>query len=139
LSAERIGFATNTTSDDAVLDVATSRPRDQLRTAGVHPMVHSLPLPRADESRCSMADSRFPGLNPADARIAEAVFEFVQFLLDDDANLTPAGNLTGPARQKLRSRLQELVDAETLPDDASAEPGQEGETAAAGPPQPEQQ
>ena len=60
-----------------------------------------------------MADLlRIPNLNAADLRMAESVFEFVQFLLDDDANLTPAGNLTGAARQKLRARLEELIAAE---------------------------
>jgi len=38
---------------------------------------------------------QIPNLNAADARVADLVFEFVQFLLNDDANLTPAGNLTG--------------------------------------------
>jgi hypothetical protein len=55
---------------------------------------------------------QIPNLNAADARVADLVFEFVQFLLDDDANLTPAGNLTGGARQKLRARLDELIAAE---------------------------
>jgi hypothetical protein len=55
---------------------------------------------------------QIPNLNAADARVADLVFEFVQFLLDDDANLTPAGNLTGTARQKLRTRLDELIAAE---------------------------
>lgn len=55
---------------------------------------------------------QIPNLNAADARVADLVFEFVQFLLDDDANLTPAGNLTGAARQKLRTRLDELIAAE---------------------------
>ena len=59
-----------------------------------------------------MADLRIPNLNPADARVAELVFEFVQFLLDDDANLTPVGNLVGGAKQKLRSRVDELIAAE---------------------------
>ena len=59
-----------------------------------------------------MAELNIPNLNPADARVAEFVFEFVQFLLDEDANLTPAGNLTGTARQKLRTRLEELITAE---------------------------
>lgn len=59
-----------------------------------------------------MANLQIPNLSPADARVAEFVFEFVQFLLDDDANLTPAGNLTGVARQKLRTRLEELIGAE---------------------------
>jgi hypothetical protein len=55
---------------------------------------------------------QIPKLDPGDARIAELVFEFVQFLLDEDANLTPAGNLTGSARQKLRARIDELIAAE---------------------------
>jgi hypothetical protein len=59
-----------------------------------------------------MAELNIPNLNPAEARVAEFVFEFVQFLLDEDANLTPAGNLTGAARQKLRTRLEELITAE---------------------------
>jgi hypothetical protein len=59
-----------------------------------------------------MADLNIPNLSPADARVSAFVFEFVQFLLDDDANLTPAGNLTGVARQKLRTRLEELITAE---------------------------
>jgi hypothetical protein len=60
-----------------------------------------------------MADPRrFPNLTPADAQVAELMFEFVQFLLDDDANLTPAGNLTGAARQQLRTRVTELFTAE---------------------------
>jgi hypothetical protein len=67
-----------------------------------------------------MADLRIPNLNGADASLAEFVFEFVQFLLDDDANLTPTGNLNSAAKQKLRGRLQELITAET-PGDAIAE------------------
>jgi hypothetical protein len=68
----------------------------------------------------SMPDLHIPDLNPADARVAGAVFEFVQFLLDDDANLTPAGNLTGAAKQKLRARVQELLaDEEADPGDGA--------------------
>jgi hypothetical protein len=67
-----------------------------------------------------MAEFRIPDLNAADTRLAGSVFEFVQFLLDDDANLTPAGNLTGGARQKLRDRLQELIAAETASSDTEA-------------------
>jgi hypothetical protein len=70
---------------------------------------------------------RFPDLEGADARLAESVFEFVQFLLDDDANLTPAGNLTGGARQKLRTRLEELIAAEQA---GAAESAAAGITAA---------
>jgi hypothetical protein len=51
-------------------------------------------------------------LDPPDVRLGELVFDFVQYLLDDDANLTPAGNLTGAARLLLRKRLDELIAAE---------------------------
>jgi hypothetical protein len=61
---------------------------------------------------------KFPNANPADSRVAELVFDFVQFLLDDDTNLTPAGNLTAAARQKFRARLDELIAA-----DESVSPG----------------
>lgn len=54
----------------------------------------------------------FPDLSPADARVAGLAFEFVQFLLDDDTNLTPTGNLTGAAKQKCRARLEEIVAAD---------------------------
>jgi hypothetical protein len=71
-----------------------------------------------------MADRlRLASLNVADLRVAELVFEFVQFLLDDDANLTPAGNLTGAARQRLRTRIEELITAEEAGD-----PGSGGKT-----------
>jgi len=73
-----------------------------------------------------MAEFRIPDLNAADTRLAEFVFEFVQFLLDDDANLTPTGNLNSAAKQKLRGRLQELIAAET-PGDASAAEAEEAE------------
>ena len=66
-----------------------------------------------------MADLQIPNLSAADARVAEFVFEFVQFLLDDDANLTSAGNLTGAARQRLRTRLEELIAAEEAGADKS--------------------
>ena len=51
-------------------------------------------------------------LNPADTRVAELAFEFVQFLLDDDTNLTPVGNLTAGSRQKFRARLDEIIAAD---------------------------
>ncbi len=54
----------------------------------------------------------FPNLSPPDARVASSAFEFMQFLLDDDTNLTPAGNLTGAAKQKCRARLDEIVAAD---------------------------
>lgn len=51
-------------------------------------------------------------LDPADSRVAERVFEFIQFLLDDDTNLTPTGNLTSASRQKFRARLDEIIAAD---------------------------
>jgi hypothetical protein len=74
-----------------------------------------------------MAEFRIPNLNAADARLAELVFEFVQFLLDDDANLTPTGNLNSAAKQKLRSRVQELIAAET-PGTATPDEAEQAET-----------
>ena len=74
-----------------------------------------------------MAEFRIANLPPGDSRIAEIVFEFVQFLLDDDANLTPAGNLTGAARQKLRGRVQELLAGENLPGEVATEPTEASE------------
>jgi hypothetical protein len=71
-----------------------------------------------------MVDLHMPNMNAADARVASFVFEFVQFLLDDDINLTPAGNLTGAARQKLRERLQELITAEEAGGSRDAVPGE---------------
>lgn len=43
------------------------------------------------------------------------MFEFVQFLLDEDENLTAAGNLNGKAKERLRARTDELLDATALP------------------------
>jgi hypothetical protein len=63
---------------------------------------------------------QIPNLNAADARVADFVFEFVQFLLDDDANLTPVGNLTSAARQRLRTRVDELIAAEEAGAQAAA-------------------
>ncbi len=53
-----------------------------------------------------------PALIDASARL----FDFVQFLLDDDENLTPAGNLTGKAKEKLRGRVDELLDGAEAPE-----------------------
>lgn len=71
-----------------------------------------------------MADIlQFPNLSPSDAHIARSVFEYVQFLLDDDANLTPAGNLTGAAKQKLRTRVAEMAADEYGPPPTTASDG----------------
>ncbi len=64
----------------------------------------------------NMAQLQLPDMPADDALLANRVFEFVQFLLDDDLNLTPAGNLNGAARSKLRTRIDELLSAETTVD-----------------------
>jgi hypothetical protein len=74
-----------------------------------------------------------PGLKGDDADVATNLFGFVSFLLDDDGNLTPSGNLNATGRALLRGRLGELLAprAATLddaPDDA-AEPAPEAEAA----------
>ena len=53
-----------------------------------------------------------PELSLAAARI----FEYTQFLLDSDENLTRTGNLTGEAKRQLRARAFELLGIES--DDA---------------------
>ena len=40
---------------------------------------------------------------------AARIFDFVQFLLDDDDHLTPTGNLNAAAKAKLRARIDELI------------------------------
>jgi hypothetical protein len=50
------------------------------------------------------------GLAGPDAELAASLFEYVQFLLDDDAHLTPTGNLNAAGRERLRRRLGELLD-----------------------------
>jgi hypothetical protein len=79
-----------------------------------------------------MADMlRIPNLSAPDSRLAELMFEFVQFLLDDDGNLTTVGNLTGVARQRFRTRVNELIVAEDSGNlDSLAEPTAEHTAAA---------
>jgi hypothetical protein len=50
--------------------------------------------------------------DPATVDTVVHLFDFVQFLLADDANLTPSGTLDGPARERLRARIDELLAAE---------------------------
>ena len=38
------------------------------------------------------------------------VFQFTQFLLDDDENLTRTGNLNAEAKRQLQSRVEEVFD-----------------------------
>ena len=42
-------------------------------------------------------------------QIAEAIFEYTQFLLDDDKNLTKTGNLNSGANKLLETRIIELM------------------------------
>ncbi len=42
-------------------------------------------------------------------KIAEAIFEYTQFLLDDDGNITKTGNLNSSAKEKLNERILELI------------------------------
>ena len=54
---------------------------------------------------------------------AKQIFEYTQFLLDDDENLTKTGNLNKVARDLLRQRVRDLLSlpsseqSEALPDD----------------------
>ncbi len=57
-----------------------------------------------------MPETKFPDLPQADQLLAERMFEYVQFLLDDDGNLTPTGNLAADGRRLLRKRVDELLE-----------------------------
>ncbi len=46
---------------------------------------------------------------PELAPLASGIFDHAQYLLDDDDNLTRAGNLTGEAKGRLRKRAEELL------------------------------
>ena len=43
---------------------------------------------------------------------ARGIFQFAQFLLDDEESLTRTGNLSGAAKDKLRARTLELLGLE---------------------------
>ena len=45
------------------------------------------------------------------------VFQFTQFLLDDDENLTRTGNLNAEAKRQLQSRIEDVFDMHTPDDD----------------------
>ena len=51
------------------------------------------------------------------ADIATSIFEYTQFLLDDDDNLTKTGNLNKSARDLLRKRSCELLDIDIAEED----------------------
>lgn len=59
---------------------------------------------------------QIPGLTGPDAEVGVSLFDYVQFLLDDDAHLTPGGNLNSTGRERLRARLAELLDGPAEPD-----------------------
>jgi hypothetical protein len=62
---------------------------------------------------------------PALAEAAGRLFEYAQFLLDRDENLTKIGNLSGAARDRLRQRALELLGGADAGDtsDADADEG----------------
>jgi len=74
-----------------------------------------------------LAGSEAVSGDPALAEAAFRLFEFVQFLLDDDDNLTAAGNLNGAARERLRERMNELFDEPPAADAGAATDFDEGE------------
>lgn len=49
---------------------------------------------------------------PELAAVVAKLFEYTQFLLDSDDNLTRTGNLTGEAKRRLRARAFELLGVE---------------------------
>jgi hypothetical protein len=53
-----------------------------------------------------------PGLADTDQRLAGQIFEYVQFLLDEDSNLTPMGNMTSAARGLLKKRVDEILETD---------------------------
>ncbi len=55
------------------------------------------------------------------SRAASAMFQFAQFLLDDDDNLTKTGNLNGEAKGQFQRRVLELLGVDE-DDAAAAEP-----------------
>lgn len=64
-----------------------------------------------------------PELHAAAARL----FDYTQFLLDSDENLTRTGNLTGEARRQLRARAFELLGIKAdAPQDGADEDTGEG-------------
>jgi hypothetical protein len=73
---------------------------------------------------------------PALAEAAGRLFDYAQFLLDKDENLTKIGNLSGSARELLRQRALELLGgaAAAEPEDDEAgerarDPGPPGDRA----------
>jgi hypothetical protein len=77
-------------------------------------------MPDRDEPEVPLAFFRVRSSlagKPALADAAGRLFEYAQFLLDKDENLTKGGNLSGAARELLRQRALELLGG------ATADPG----------------
>ena len=56
------------------------------------------------------------------ASTASAIFDYVQYLLDDDERLTKGGALDGEGRERLRARALELLGGPAPePDDEESE------------------
>ena len=55
------------------------------------------------------------------ASAAAAIFDYTQYLLDDDERLTKSGTLDGEARERLRTRTLETLGGPTGDDDDSAD------------------
>lgn len=71
------------------------------------------------DSLISSTDA-FIGNKPL-ADISKSIFEYTQFLLDDDENLTKTGNLNKPARDLLHKRTCELLDISDRSEDDDLE------------------
>jgi len=59
--------------------------------------------------------------DPRLAGTASRIFEFTRFLIDDDDNLTRAGNLNARAKDALRQRTLELLGAKAFSDESMGE------------------
>lgn len=59
---------------------------------------------------------------------ARGIFRFAQYLLDEEENLTRTGNLTGAAKEQLRTRSLELLglDARAAREEADGDQGTGG-------------
>jgi len=53
------------------------------------------------------------------ASAAAAIFDYTQYLLDDDERLTKSGALDGEARERLRARTLETLGGPTGDDDGA--------------------
>ena len=56
-------------------------------------------------------------LDERDKRNLIRIFDFANFLYDDEQNLTKTFNLIKKAREKLRERIQEMFESDLLKED----------------------